>query len=173
MPEQTLYETLGSVADDLRQVNVDLGGRPYRCFSIVVRWSGGEVGKGQASVISEVELTPTPHVDLRPMRSEMTAAGKKEKGYIKLTEISPRFTEDDIRSVFHVQPVPVGHQGFIEVRHDARDGETVRRRYTVRGVPWRDIDNFQWVARLSDEEQGRDRAGNLTERKLNLGRKNL
>lgn len=172
-PGQSLFEELGAIADDVRQINVDLGGRPYRCFSVVVRWSGGQIGKGTAAVVSETELTPTPFVDLRPMRSEMTAAGKKEAGFVKMKELSPRFTEDDIRTLFHVQPLPAGHQGFIEVRHDQRDGETARRRYTVRGVPWRDIDNFQWIARMSDEEQNRNRDGTLSERQYHPGRDDI
>jgi hypothetical protein len=163
-PTATLVDSFGHLVDDLRQIAVDFGLRPYRMFSIVTAWSGGEKGRGQEFVVSEVELLPTPSVDVSSLQGEMTAAGLNENGVLRVTEVSPRYTEDDIYSIFHVQPLPAGHFGFIEVRLDCRDGNARRRRFVVSGAPQRRADQFDWSVRLLEQWQPRDRNGTLPSR---------
>ena len=157
-------EDLGALADDLRQLYTDIGLRPYRVFSVVVAWSGGAVGRGTPAVVSEKELLPTPEVDLRPVRSEMRTGGKVEEGEARLRQISPRYTEEDVEVLFHRHPLPPGHEGFLEVRVDARDGETERRRFVVRGAPYRKAEAFEWVVGISRQRQDRKPNGQLDER---------
>ena len=158
-PSGSLVEEFGGIVDDLRQLYTDVGLRPYRVFLVRVRWGGGEIGRGEATVVSEAELLPTPEVDFTPLRTEIKSGGKVERGGFTLREISPRYTEDEILDLFHVER---GFQVFVEVRHDSRDGQQPkRRRFTVKDVPWRKAKDFQWVARLQVEEQARNRDGSL------------
>ncbi len=148
-PGRSLVEDLGGTVDDLRQLYTEFGLRPYRVFSVVEVWSGGESGRGDASIESEVELLPTPLVhDMKTIRGVSKAAGLDEVGGIKLTQISPRYTEDDVRTIFHTQPLPKDRDGYLEVRVDERDGVTKRRRFTVKGTPFRDTEKFEWSVRL-------------------------
>lgn len=158
-PSRSFAESLGDIVDAGRQLLTDFGLRPYRMFSIVERWSGGEEGRGILSTVSQLEFLPTPRIDLTTIRTKLDAGGTNEDGFHTVREISPRYTEDDIRSLMHVLPLPPGSIGYVEIRHDSRDGRTERRRYVVRGVPWRDAENFQWVASLSSQEKPRPRSG--------------
>jgi hypothetical protein len=161
-PQQSLVEELGGTVDELRQLKTDFGLRPYRVFSVIERWSGGESGRGEVVVESEVELLPTPKVvDIKPVRGVATPAGLDEKGGIRLKEISPRYTEDDIRALFHVQPLGKDQDGFLEVRVDERDGSTMRRRFTIKGTPFRDAEKFEWSAYLTTQNADRSRAGQV------------
>lgn len=161
-PSRTLVEDLGGTVDEMRQLYADFGLRPYRVFSVVVRWTGGATGRGDAVVESEVELLPTPRlVDMGPVRGVSTPAGRTEKGGVQLREISPRYTEDDIRTLFHTQPLPQDRDGFLEVRVDCRDGSTTRRRFIVSGVPFRDAEKFEWRTRLLKQDANRSRAGKV------------
>lgn len=147
------------IVDMARQITVDLGLRPYTVHSIVLCWSGGEVGKGTACVEKETPFEPTPLVDLQPVQQVTTPAGTVDRGIVNVTEISAQFTEDDIQDLFHVQPLGPGREGFIEVRHDRRDGSTKRRRFRNIGVPWHDAEAFMWRARMVAQDGGRTRDG--------------
>lgn len=162
-PGSSLVESLGDIVDEARQLNTDFGLRPYRVFSIVVEWSGGEVGKGAPTVIRETEFLPTPLVQMGSSRgiggvdTRMTEGGLSERGMVVMTEVSPRLTEDDIQALFHLQPVPQNLDAFIEIRMDARDGATTRRRFAVQGVPDRRADKFDWRVKLRRQNQNEHR----------------
>jgi len=149
------------VADELRQLYTDLGLRPYRVFSVLQGWSGGKVGDGIPRVLREVEFLPTPLVDLTPVRRRPTEGGFTEDGTVTLHEISPRLTEDQVQQLCSPQLLP-GQESYVEVRHDARDGETTRRRFTVQGVPFRKAGKFEWWVRLVKANPDRGRAGALS-----------
>lgn len=162
--EPSLFDDMGDVADDLRQMLTDFGARPYRVFCVVVSWNGGEVGRGDQEVLAETELLPTPLIDLSSVRYVVTSAGRTDNGYTKLYEVSPRYTQDDVEHLFHRELGP-GEQSFVEVRMDGRDGtKPVRHRLTVSGVPFRDSDGFQWVVPLMIQQENRTRDGQLSER---------
>lgn len=158
-PERSLVESLGAVADDLRQLYTDVGLRPYRMFSIIYRWSGGEIGRGEPTVISQEEFLPTPNISLLGVRGSPREAGIVERGDVRVTQISPRYTEDQIRTLFHCLPLPLGCEGFVEITVDSRDGASPRRRFAVVGVPTREADRFHWVASLVRQDASRLRDG--------------
>lgn len=161
-PQLSLTESLGGVVDDLRQIYTDLGQRPYTVHSVVVAWTGGSPGHGDAVVAQEVQLLPTPKlVDMKPVRGVAKPAGFDEEGAITLRQISPRYTEDDIRALFHTQPLSRDREAFLEVRVDGRDGSTIRRRFTVKGAPFRDAPKFGWSVRLITQSHDRARDGRI------------
>lgn len=164
----SLVESLGSTVDSIRQIATDLGVRPYRVFSIVCSWSGGEIGRGQASVIHETEFLPTPKlVETSGVRGTPRSGGIAERGDATLRELSPRYTEDQIRALcgtgaaIDAKGNPLGKavEVWLEVRVDARDGNTQRRRFVVSGQPFRNVDDFEWRATLLRQDQDRSRAG--------------
>ncbi len=148
-----------SIVDMARQITVDVGLRPYTVHSVVLRWSGGEVGKGTPVCEKETPFEPTPLVDLQSVQHVTTPAGSTDRGIVNVSEISAGYTEDDIQELFHVQPLPAGREGFIEIRHDRRDGETKRRRFRNIGVPWHDAEAFMWRAKMVTQDGGRTREG--------------
>ncbi len=159
-PSTSLVEDLGDVVDDARQLLTDFGLRPYRVFSVVVRWTGGAVGKGSPQVLSEREFLPTPNVVFLgkggSLGKRMTEGGTSERGEVLMTELSPRYTEDDINSLFCRQPLPSTDEGFVEVRMDERDGQTIRRRFFPL-VPYRRAAKFDWAVRLRKQNTNESR----------------
>ena len=93
------------------------------------------------------------------MQQVTTPAGTVDRGVVNISEISAGFTEDDIQELFHVQPLGPDREGYIEIRHDRRDGVTKRRRFRVIGVPWHDAEAFMWRARMVTQDGGRTREG--------------
>jgi len=159
-PSRTLVEELGSVVDDLRQLNTDFGLRPYRVFSVRVRWTGGEVGRGECRTESVTEFLPTPRLDEPGVQGAPRSAGLPERGQARLRELSPRYTEDQIRGLLCCSlSLPPGVEGWVEVMMDARDGLAQRRRFVVSGMPYRDAGRFEWRATLIRQDQDRARGG--------------
>lgn len=158
-PDLSLTESLGEVADSIRQLYTDFGLRPYEIFSVVVRWSGGERHRGTAAVVSETPLLPTPKIEnIEQLDEELRSAGRVERGTVRLIEISPRYTMDDIRLLFP-RALVAGEEHYIEARIDRRDGETERQRYVVSGAPERRADQFDWTVRLIKQDENRFRDG--------------
>jgi len=157
----SLYEQVAADVDSIRALNTDLGRRPYTVVTVKLRWTGGVVGRGELVVVDEIPLTPTPRVGgIAAVEIASREAGGIERGLIRLTEISPRYTEDDIRTYFHTD-LREDEEGFIEVRIDGRDGNTSRKRYTVVGVPERRPDRHDWFVRLRKQDQNRRRNGSF------------
>lgn len=159
-PAASLVECMADVVDDARQLNTDIGVRPYRVFSVVIRWSGGQVGRGEPTVIQEREFLPTPKVSWTPDRlySENMSGGILERGDVTLTEVSPRLTEDDIRQMVTFENLSTDCEAFVEIAMDRRDGPNVkRRRFSVKGVPFRRGDKFDWLVRLTSQDSDRNR----------------
>lgn len=163
-PLSTLTSELGYVVDDIRQdIEVDLGLRPYRVFSIVTYWTGGQIGYGDPEEVSRVELVPRPRVTfetkLDAIKYQMLSGGKQDTGLVVVDRVSPNFTEDDINAIFHLQPLPEAHEGYLEIGMDERDGQAIKRRYVLSSPPWRDVRNFQWRLILRVQEQSFTRTG--------------
>lgn len=159
----SLVESLGAVADDLRQIASDLGARPYRLFSVIQRWSGGAVGRGYASIVSRREILPRPKVNVNPAQTEYTAGGRQTRGHVRVTELSPRLTADDIFGIFGTQPLAGGRESYLELTIDSRDGRSQRWRLTPADVPQRDAENFQWTVDLYYASNSPTRDGELVE----------
>jgi hypothetical protein len=159
-PQRSLLGGLSGVIDNARQLATDIGARPYRVFSVVVKWSGGDKGRGDPRVISELEFLPTPKTGTETLRSTLNSGGQADSGEIRVTEISPRYTEEEVHTMFHVQPLPKGHEGWIEVTLDTRGGTAAqRRRFELAAPPYFDAENLQWIAKLRSEQQNRTSAG--------------
>lgn len=160
-PARSIVARFSGVVDGMRQLQTDAGQRPYRVFAVVVGWTGQEVGRGDPVVLSQVELLPTPMVRLRGIRFENKPAGKTDRGYVEVSEISPRYTEAELVRSFHVKPdLTEGLEVFYEVQRDARDGaEGIRRRFVLRGVPDHDAENFMWTIKLSAQDPARGKGG--------------
>lgn len=156
-PSATLAEDLGAVVDDARAIASELGLRPYRIFSVRVVWSGGEVGRGTPSS-EEREFVPTPKIAEPSVTGEPRTGGLVERGSARLTQVSPRYTEDEVRGLCGCDATP-GVEVFVEARIDARDGSTERRRFVVRGMPFRDAERFEWRVNLIRQDSDRDREG--------------
>lgn len=158
-PGCSFAERTNALVDHARQLVVDLGLRPYRVHSVRVRWTGGQIGRGEPKVIEEREFLPTPELREPSVRSEERSGGLVERGTLQLIRISPRYTEDEVRGLCQCGSLPKGEQGWIEVRVDARDGKTERRRFVVSGMPFRKADAFEWRANLVRQDEDRDRDG--------------
>jgi hypothetical protein len=161
-PGRSPVEGFGELVDSLRQLYTDFGLRPYRVFSVLIEWSGGQVGVGTARVVREQEFLPTPLVELDGLKTTPKDAGKVEEGGAWLKELSPRLTESDVESLVGARQQ--GQETFVEVQHDARDGVSPRRRFSVHGVPMRDVGGFQWKVRLIRARPDRKADGALDER---------
>lgn len=156
-PSKTLIEGLGPLADSVRQIGVNLGARPYQMRSIRLRWTGGAIGRGEQIVVFDEPLVPTPKVNnISSIERMSTNAGSSETGDVRVTQISPMYTEDEIKRYFSLDLRP-DEEGFIEVRVDRRDGITERKRYVVAKVPERKADRFEWVVTLRKQDQDRPR----------------
>ena len=170
-PSASLVESMGATVDSLRQLYTDMGLRPYRVFSVLVRWTGGAVGRGRPEVVREVEFLPTPRLrEVSSVRTELRSGGRVERGTVWLEQISPRLTEDEVRRLVAPSGLGAGEEAWIEVRIDERDGNTVRRRFVTSGVPERDAEGFQWRVRLVRQDEGRSRSGEPSDVDGSIGR---
>lgn len=110
-----LVDDLLDVADDIRQLHTEFGGRPFRVFLVWARWTSDEDGDGwalrgeQALAASEVgvgrrvelrrvELLPTPRIEgLGGIGMTADAVGSTEGGVVEVRQISLSYTEDFLR----------------------------------------------------------------------------
>ena len=155
-PRATLVARLGPTIDAARQIAVDLGARYYDVLSIVVRWSGGERGRGDPVVVSERRFVPTPKVKgVQDVDRQLVPGGQVRRGNVKLTGISPQYSYDDILQLCPRDLRP-DEEHFIELVGDGRDGKPPRSRYTVVGDPEHKV--ASWEVRLvkADEDRLRD-----------------
>lgn len=91
-----LVDSLVSTVDNARQIEVDLGLRPYRVFVVTRTWDGGEVGRGQFTDV-DVEITPTPKIEgFDSLRREQEPCGYDQAGLAKMTGVSLTYTIDEL-----------------------------------------------------------------------------
>lgn len=157
-PECSLVEEMAETVDAMNQLAVDFGVRPYEVWSVVVRWSGGERGRGAPSVVWEQPFLPVPKLSgVAEVNRDLRAGGAAYRGSPRLEKLSPRYTEDDILQLFPRELAP-GEEHFIEARLDGRGGSRgVRSRYVVSGKPERR--SFDWTVRLTKQDPDRERDG--------------
>jgi len=158
--DRSLGDELSEVVDDAQQLVADLGLRPYRVFSVVEQWSGGTRGRGTLAIVRELEITPPPVLSMRSLRRDMKSAGVVERGELTLERISPRYTEEEIRSLFPTN-LDAGQYAYIEQRWDGRNGgDPQRRRFTISSVPFLEIPRrFQWSVRVKPQDDPRGSNG--------------
>ena len=160
-PNMSFAESILPAIDAARQIPVDLGLRPYKVHSVVLKWSGGAPGKGTAKVESDIPFLPVPTIEWDSGHDKRAlSGGVVERGSATLTKISLRYTEDDLAALFHSSPLPADREAFIETRIDQRDGQTVRRRYAIKGLPYRDQSKkWEWRVKLIAQDADRERDG--------------
>lgn len=111
---QTLVECLNPVADDLRQLHTEFGGRIYRVWLVWIAYTADEdadgvigedeqltdnqvVGAGRPRLLAEVELLPTPLVEgVGGLSKDLDVTGVTERGGVQVAQISPSFREDTL-----------------------------------------------------------------------------
>lgn len=160
----SLARRLVCVADELRDLYTSFGLRPYVVRIIRTRWTGGARGLGEEYVTHQREILPTPRIsDLSSLTQVLHPIGLDEHGSIQLSEVSGRYTEDELRGLDSDGTPPAeDEQTYYEVefpRVDSQPGE--RRRFFLRSAPMYQSDRFQWTLTLERAHEGRDRAGEL------------
>jgi hypothetical protein len=151
----SLAERLAATINRVRAKNAELGLRPYRVYSVRRHWSGGEVGRGDLTVVSSRELLPRPKVEFRTRR-EPTTSGFIERGVVTISEINPQLTEDEVIDLFSTCTPAPGDEQFVEVVMDARDGQSQRRRLVIVDPPTRQAFAWRVTLRLQDTARARD-----------------
>ena len=159
---KTLAQKFIPLVDRLRDLKTKFGLAPYVVRIIRVRWSGDHRGVGTPSVEKEMDLLPTPKVmDLGTMTEIVQPIGLDETGTILVTEISGRFTDDQLRFI-DGQEREKNEEVFYEIEYPQPGGKpTIRRRFYVRGTPFYHAGRLQWQVRLERAHQDRDDQGDL------------
>lgn len=163
--KRSLARRLGRVADRAHYVATRLGARPYRVFMVWMRWTGERRGEGEAECLREMEITPTPKVaSLDSVTFSIFHAGTVPAGSIKLSEVSNRYTFDELTGLMvpdlHEDRIPQPYDFFWEVREDGRgDAQPGRQRYSLLSVPNLDAENAQWTLILERVSEDRNRDG--------------
>lgn len=156
LPQQaanTLAHRFTQRADRLRQLNTRFGIRPYRVFLVYRKDQGEEFGTGNTRVVSRVEILPAPKVRPNLTRALMSG-GIVPMGAVELTEVSARYTHDELIGRSH----PVDGEITLdppwefhyEVVEDGRDGSVpAPQYYRPLGEPVREAGNVQWKLTLA------------------------
>lgn len=161
--QQTIVGRLTPCVDKLRDLFTKTGLRPYIVRWVVTRWSMGERGWGTEEVVSETELLPTPKVEaMESLDVTNTLVGNVEYGNLTVTQISGRFTEDQISGRGpQGQQTPDDTNFYWEIEFPNPDGTFpgVRRRFEVSGTPVFKPGAFQWTLQLVRAGESRTRNG--------------
>jgi len=149
--------------DELRQIASDFGARPYRVFLVRTLWKGGKRGRGPEQVISETEILPTPKVEtMMSVQLQMLDVGVDEQGGMTVSEISPRYTENQLLGRNEDGTEIADNETFSwEISmHRGDSDDQKRRRYNVKGVPSYEPTGLQWKVSLVRSGSDRQTGGN-------------
>lgn len=90
-----LIPSLTGVVDSIRDLYTCLGARPYSVALVWARWSGGQRNIGNEEVVAVRKLLPTPLIStLNALALDPQQIGVMELGEIRVSQLSPRFSED-------------------------------------------------------------------------------
>lgn len=164
--QNTLARKLIPVADSLRDLFTRFGGRPYTVRIIRTRWTGGGRGKGEEIITGELKILPTPLVmDLSALTEIIQPVGLDEVGGIRLTQVSGRYSEDQLRGLdFDGTPPDPDEQTFYEIDFlNPAPGcsGSAKRRFYIRSAPMYYSFRFQWELSLEKSHEDRARNGEL------------
>ena len=164
--DTTLISSLTGCVDSIRDLYTCMGARPYQVNLIWTRWSGGSRGVGAEDIVAVHRVLPTPKVDeLTRIRRDLTRVGLAEAGTLRVSEISPRFTEDTlVGNDLVVEPggeFPKDVQFYWEIFFPRSNVSGLRRRFTPRSAPSLNPTAFQWKIDLLRASEDRTRAGDL------------
>lgn len=161
--DRTLGQRLIPVADRVRDLHTKFGLRPYKVRVVRMQWASGERGRGLPVVAKELDILPTPLVqDLSTMMEIVQPVGLDEVGTIIVSEISGRFTDDDLRFAGSDGSSPgPDEEVFYEIEFprtpDGLPGD--KRRFFLRAAPMYFAARFQWQVRLEKAHEDRMRNG--------------
>jgi hypothetical protein len=150
------------IADNLRDLYTKFGLRPYIVRIVRTRWTDAERGEGGEFVVKSLDLLPTPKVsDLSAINEILHPIGLDEVGGIVVTELSGRFTEEQLRGLDDDgSEAARDEQVYWEiefVRLDGREGE--RRRFQLSAAPYYNASTLQWSVKLERTHGERTRSG--------------
>ena len=143
---ETLVADLTDVIDDVRDIATQLGARPYRVTLVWVQWSGAKRGQGVATRREEM-LLPTPYViELNAMQQQQNPIGGEPVGSMRITEISPRYTEDYLMgNLPDGTPKAANQEFYWEVEIRRKDGPGQRRRFIPKSTPQKRAEDGTWT----------------------------
>lgn len=161
----TLAAKLIPVVDRIRQLSTRFGVRPYRVWLVHGQWSGLRRGMGQYQELNRTEILPTPLVaEMSAVTSVIESLGRNEEGGVTVSEISAKYSEDDLRGLTPDLLEPNGKtlrpnvEFFWEIVEN-RTGQppAYRRRFTFNAAPSLSRDTLQWRVNLATQngEPGR------------------
>lgn len=180
---RSLAAKYSRVADRVRQRMTDYGLRPYRVWLVWLVYDGEERGDGNARVLQQVEILPTPRVtDMTALTYRSAAAGTFPEGSVRVDGISAyAFTEDELQGVRRPRPGPNGQpapppagcetEGFDTspgtkvdfcywVQEDGRGDDPARiKRFRLMANPFRDVTGFNWTVLLARSDRDPTREG--------------
>lgn len=151
------------LGDSLRNLLTKFGLRTYRVTLVTVQWSGGERGVGTPVVIKEEMVLPTPKLsDLSGITEIVQPVGLDEVGQLFVSQISGRFTEDQLMGrASDGSDIAHDTEFFWEIEFPSPDdgapGE--KRRFFPRGVPKYEPGRLAWTVRLEKSHEDRTRGG--------------
>jgi hypothetical protein len=160
----TLAGSFIGLADDLRQISVEFGMKPYTVRRIRIQWSGGARGRGLPTVIFSEPILPTPKVtDISGLSELLHSVGLDEHGSLRLSEISGTYTEDDLRGLDAQGKGPaVDVEFFYEIEYARPDGLAgEKRRFYPSGAAAYNAGKLQWTLTLEKSNEDRTRDGSI------------
>ena len=159
--ERSLVKSLVPCVDQIRDLYTCFGARAYEVAMVRTRWTGGKRGVGVEEVVFEQKILPTPKIfGLPEIDTVLEAIGEREVGAIQVTEISARYTEEELtgQSVNGYSSEADEHF-YWEVREITSSGGAKRRRFEVDKVPTYEPLKFQWKVTLIKALEDRTRLG--------------
>lgn len=160
---KTLARRLIPVADNVNDLAVRLGARPYTVSWVRTRWTGGKRSKGEEIVVSETPILPTPEVaDLTSLQAIVQPVGKDEVGDLYVSKVSGRYTEKQLRGLGpNGEPIPPDEAFYYELVFLADGPGAERRRFVMRSVPTYKATDAQWTFQLRRAHGDRQRNGDV------------
>jgi len=162
--QDTVVDRLIPTIDGVRNLKTKFGLRAYEVRIIRVKWTGGARSQGVEAVTSSLVILPTPKVvDISALDQTIQPIGLDEFGLARVTEISGRYTEDQLRGLGpNGEPIPPGENVFWEVQYpELRNRPQIRRRFTIETAPEYLPAKVQWVITLRRQREDRTRTGRI------------
>lgn len=160
----TLGRKLIGTVDRLRDLSARYGFRPYEVRVIRTRWTGGERGLGQESVVFDEPILPTPLISsLDGVRRVVNLVGLDELGTISLSQVSGRYAEGYLTGTdAEGYGLDADTDFFFEVvfpTPGSASDHAPRRRFFPVSAPSYDAGRFEWTVTLQRSHVDRQADG--------------
>lgn len=161
--KRTLARRFVPLADNLRDLLTRFGLRSYRVLAVKIAWSGSRRGYGTPTVISEEPVLPTPKLTpVSALDQIIQPVGGQEVGSIEMSQVSGRFTEEQILGLEEDgTPLPPNVEFFYEVEFFPHEGPSLKRRFVPKAPPAYQPGRLQWTVRLERSFDNRERNGDV------------